>query len=131
MNIYSAGQIIFSTNVPQARAIGYYLPATASGLVQKDSNNIAQVQTAAIPKLTLTLQDKNGNKLDSVANVTSRYGLLMPGKLQENILNISGHKLTHTTFQAQGNIIIKDGTADIWLYPSLKAGTEEIIINVP
>lgn len=48
-----------------------------------------------------------------------------------NSLNISGHIVPQTTFQAQGNMMIKDGVADIRLYPSLKAGKEEIIINVP
>lgn len=131
LNVNYAGQVVFSTNIAQARTIGYHLPATASDLVKKDSNNIAQVQTAAIPKLTLVLQDKNGNKLDTVANVSSRYWLLMPGKLWSNTLNISGHTYNQTTFQAQGNIIITGGNADIRLYPSLKAGAEEIIINIP
>lgn len=130
-NVSYANQIVFSTNIPQARTIGYHLPATASDLVKTGTDNIAQVQTAAIPKLSIELQDRNGNKLDSVANIVSRYGLLMPWKLQQNMLDISGHKLPQTIFQAQGDIIITDGMADIWLYPSLQAGTEEIIINIP
>jgi len=35
------------------------------------------------------------------------------------------------SFQAQGDILIRDGIADIWLYPTMKAGAEEIVINVP
>jgi len=73
LNVSYANQIIFSTNISQSRAIGYHLPATANDLVSTGTNNIAQVQEAAIPKISLTLQDRNGNKLDSVANVSSRY----------------------------------------------------------
>jgi len=131
LNVSYANQIVFSTNIAQSRTIDYNLPATANDLVSTGTNNVVQVQTAAIPKISLTLQDRNGNKLDSVANVSSRYGLLMPGKIQVNELDISGNIIPQTTFQAQGNIMITDGVADIRLYPSLKAGKEEIIINVP
>jgi hypothetical protein len=79
----------------------------------------------------LILQDKNGNKLDSVLNITSKNGILTPGTIQPSTLDISGVNKTQYVFHAQNDFLIKDGRLDITLYPTTKAGSEELDISVP
>jgi len=132
LNISYLHQLVYSTNVNSVnRAMGYTLPNSNSDLVQEDVNNIAQIQETALPQISLLLQDRNGNKLDSVLTISSKNNLLTPGVVQDTTLQLSGTTQTQKTFQKQSNFLIKDGVANITFYPTLKAGREEMILNVP
>lgn len=131
LNISYAGQIISSSAIKKNKSIGYHLPATATGIVFTDADNITQIQANAIPKISLRLQDKNGNMLDSVANITSKNWLITPGKIRQQDIDVGGGKKTQTIFQAQSDILIQGGIADIRLYPSMQAGTEELLVQMP
>jgi hypothetical protein len=54
------------------------LPKDESDIQYIDTESIAQIHSGTIPKFTITVQDKNGNKLDTVANIVSKEGLLSP-----------------------------------------------------
>jgi hypothetical protein len=107
------------------------LPAAQTDLVKKDANNIAQVQEAAIPKISIALKDKNNNALDNVLTVTSKNNLLTPGYIQERAIELSGQNKVQRVFQPQSNVMVSDGKADIRLYPTLKAGKEELVLQMP
>lgn len=107
------------------------MPASQSEILKKDANGIAQVQEASLIKITVNLKDKNGNLLDNVLNITSKNNILTPGKIQERKIELSGHTYIQKLFQAQNTIFVTDGKAEIWLSPTLKAGQEELILQMP
>jgi hypothetical protein len=53
-------QLIYSSNANTIRrTMGYNLPNNNNDLVQEDVHNIAQLQPAALPQISLVLQDRN------------------------------------------------------------------------
>ncbi len=51
--------------------ISFDLPKDESGIQYIDQNGVAQIKPENIPSLMITIKDKNGNTLESVANVVS------------------------------------------------------------
>jgi hypothetical protein len=131
LNINYLNQIVYSTNTPVSKTMGYILPNSDTAFLKADADGITQVQFNNLPSLSLILQDSHGNKLDSILNITTRNGILIPGTVQQTTLDISGTNKTQYIFQAQNDFLIKDGVLNITLYPTTKAGKEELIINVP
>jgi hypothetical protein len=63
--------------------------------------------------------------LDAIAHITSTYGLVSPGTIATNEVS------QQSTFQAQENVAISNGTHDVYFYPNFKAGTDNIHIEIP
>lgn len=117
--------VLYKTDVPQINQpkITFNLPKDESAIQYKDNEGIAQIVPVNIPSITITVKDKNGNLLNTVANINSKQGILIPGI-------IKGIQ-TPFTFSQANDFIIKDGKIDIALYPSFKAGDDELTINMP
>ncbi|MEI7562328.1 MAG: hypothetical protein WCJ39_01010 [bacterium] len=114
-----------TTNTKDNKTIQYQLPKDETILIKVDSNAIPQIQTNVLPKITIQLKDKNGNRLDSAIHVFSKNGLLTPGNIQTNA------KSHQNTFQAQEDGVIINGEYTIYLYPNFKAGKDELHIQIP
>ena len=69
-NIFSSLQDVSSLQ-KKSNEITYTLPNSEDNLVKLDNDGIAQIQENALVKLHLQLRDKNGNKLESIAHITS------------------------------------------------------------
>ena len=47
------------------------LPKDESDIQYMDADDIAQIDSGAIPKFIITVEDKNTNKLTTIANIVS------------------------------------------------------------
>ena len=56
---------------------------------------------------------------------------MQPGIVRENTFIKNNSAKTQTAFIKSNNFIIQDGELNIALYPSFKAGTDTITINIP
>lgn len=52
--------------------ITFDLPKDESGIQYVDTNGIVQINPNTIPKISIKVEDKNGNKLETVANIISK-----------------------------------------------------------
>jgi hypothetical protein len=52
--------------------ITFDLPKDESDIQYTDTNDIPQVNSDTIPRITIIVKDKNGNILDTVANIVSK-----------------------------------------------------------
>jgi hypothetical protein len=120
---YNNQGILSQDKKPQT--ITYRLPDNETILIKTDAKGIPQIQKDQLPKINIQLQDKNGNTLDSIARITSKYGLVTPGTVK------TSEQSKQNTFQAQETALIQDGTYDLYLYPNFKVGNDELYIEVP
>jgi len=115
LTINQWNQIIYKSNQTPT-TISYTLPSDQSEIISSGQ----KVNETRISKISLTLQDNNWNKLDSVANITTQKGLLIPWSI------------TNKKFSRNWNFIIKDWKLEnIYLYPNFQAGNDILIINIP
>jgi hypothetical protein len=125
VTIKQGNTIMFQTNgrTTNQQQIVFNLPNNESDIQFTDSGGIAQIHPEAIPSIQISVQDPHGNTIDTVANITSSKGILLPGTTQKNENIFS--------FKKGNDFIVQDGKLDIALYPSFKAGDDTIIIHMP
>ncbi len=99
--------------------ITFDLPKDESEIHYQESNGNTHINTKNLPSFTITVKDKNGNTLDTVANITASKWLLLPWKV------------TSTKFSPTSDFIIRDGKINITLYPNFKAGNDTVTIKIP
>ncbi|MEI6774304.1 MAG: hypothetical protein WCL18_05990 [bacterium] len=58
--------------------INFTLPKDESDIQYQDIDGIPQIRTENVPSLVITVKDKDGKPLDTVANVVSKQGILLP-----------------------------------------------------
>lgn len=125
--------VLYQTNTQQniQPKITFNLPKDETAIQYQDTDGIAQIRPEDIPSLVITVKDKNGNILDTVANITSTRGLLAPGTVQEKSVIQNNSSKKQILFNQANDFIVKDGRLDIALYPTFKAGNDIITINIP
>ncbi|MFA5747781.1 MAG: hypothetical protein WC872_01575, partial [Candidatus Absconditabacterales bacterium] len=129
LKINDGNQVIYNNG--QTNKIEINLPPTEKDIESTDSNGIKQINIRKIKKITLTLQDINGNKLDSVANIATQNNLLTIGNIKTLDIISGTNTFKQNVFIPNSNYIISDGKLDIYLYPNFKAGEDNILINIP
>ncbi|MEI8009086.1 MAG: hypothetical protein WCI00_07050 [bacterium] len=72
--------MLYQTNITQTREpkINFTLPKDETAIQYPDADGIPQIKPENIPSLVITVKDKSGNELDTVANITSKQGILIP-----------------------------------------------------
>lgn len=72
--------ILYKTNTPQLiqPSISYTLLKDEADIQYMDEDGIAQIKPENIPSLVISITDKNKSILNTVANITSKNGLLSP-----------------------------------------------------
>lgn len=95
--------ILYQTNgrTDNKQNIYFNLPNNESDIQFTDNDGIAQIHPETIPSIQISVQDPNGNTIDTVANITSSKGILLPGNTQKNGNIFSFRKIS--------DIIIQDG----------------------
>ena len=124
VTIKQGTSILYRTDtvIPDGKYLQLNLPKNESDIQFIDSGGIAQIHPEAIPSIEISVQDPNGNTIDTIANIANSKGLLLPGATQNNNGKFSFHR---------ANDFIINGTKEIAFYPSFKAGEETITINIP
>lgn len=125
IRISANNQEIGGSSNKQNAIIKYNLPDNETTLIKTDAKGIPQIQKETLPKISIELKDKNGNKLDSIIRITSKQWLVTPGMIQTDTVS------KQSKFQAQENAVITNGAFEIYLYPNFKVGTDEVSIDVP
>ena len=111
--------------------ITFTLPKNDSDIQYQDLDGIQQLKPENIPSLVITVQDNSGKPLDTVANITSNQGLLLPWTTKQKTITKNNSSKTQKTFVQSNNFVTTNGILDIALYPSFKAGNDTITINIP
>lgn len=112
------------------------LPATDEYLY-KDDFNLTQSNLDTIPKITLKLVDKDGEKIniESISQITSKNGLILPGNIETRSVTKTQNNMTfdvtQNRFKSDSNHIIKSGEAIVYLMPNFKAGKDILYISMP
>lgn len=72
--------VLYQTNNKQniQPKITFNLPKNESDIQYQDADGIPQIKPENIPSLVITVKDKNGKVLDTIANITSKQGMLIP-----------------------------------------------------
>lgn len=125
--------VLYQTNTIQKLQpkINFKLPKDISAIQYVDTDGIPQIKPENIASLTITVKDKNGKPLDTVANIVNKQWLLLPGTIQEKPIQKNNSTKKQFTFIPANNFIITNGKLDITLYPNFKAGNDTITINIP
>ena len=125
--------VLYQTNITQAREpkINFTLPKDETAIQYSDTDGIPQIKPENIPSLVITVKDKNGNALDTVANITSKQGILIPWSIKEKSITNNNITKKQAYFTQTNNFVITSGQLNITLYPSFKAGNDTITINIP
>lgn len=125
--------VLYKTDTPQSiqPKINFTLPKDETAIQYQDEYGIAQIKPENIPSLVITVKDKNGNPLDTVANVVSKQGLVLPWIVKEKSIVQNNSTKKQITFSQANDFVITSGRLDITLYPNFKAGNDTITINIP
>lgn len=125
--------VLYQTNTKQTSQpqIRFTLPKDESDIQYQDTNGIAQIKPENIPSITITVKDKEGKSLDTVANVVSKQGILIPWTIKERAITTNNSTKTQISFVQSNNFVITSGKLNITLYPNFKAGNDTITINIP
>jgi len=80
VTVLQNNKVLYQTNIKQITQpkITFNLPKDETDIQYQDADSIAQIIPENIPSLVITVKDKNGNILNTVANITSKQGLLQP-----------------------------------------------------
>lgn len=116
------------TNIPN---ITFTLPKEETSIQYADENGIKQIVPENIPSINIIIKTQDNKNLETVANITSKQGLLMPWKIKERTITKNGITKTQFSFANASNFIVETGRLDITLYPNFKAGSDIITINIP
>ncbi|MCX6825442.1 MAG: VCBS repeat-containing protein [candidate division SR1 bacterium] len=133
VNVLNKNVVIYTSNTPKntPQQLTFNLPKDETDIQYQDENGISEIKPENIPSLVITIKDKNGNRLDTVANITSKEGFLSPGTTKDKTITKNGITKKQTLFSPGNDFIIKDGQLNISLYPNFKAGNDAITINIP
>jgi hypothetical protein len=58
--------------------IAFTLPKDETDIQYQDDDAIPQIKPENIPSLVISVKDKNGRLLDTVANIVSKEGIIIP-----------------------------------------------------
>lgn len=111
--------------------ITFTLPKNESDIQYQDADDIVQIKPENIPSLIVSLVDKKGNKLDTVANITSKQGMLIPWIIKEKSIIKNNSTKKQIAFVQSNDFLVTSGKLQVTLYPSFKAGNDTITINIP
>jgi len=72
--------VLYQSNTTQTLQpnINFTLPRDESDIQYIDSGGVPQIKPENIPSIHITVKDRNGNILNTVANIVSKQGLLIP-----------------------------------------------------
>ncbi len=111
--------------------VTYNLPKYETDVQYKDADGYLQVNPQNIPSLVITVKDKSGKPLDTVVNIVSKQGIVLPGTVTQKTMARGATTKTITTFRKGSDFIVSWGKLSITLYPSFKAGSDIIAISIP
>ena len=111
--------------------ITFTLPKDEEQVHYRDENGILQIVPENIPSIRIRVEDPNGHKLDTVANVTTVQGIVKIGSVKENTIKRGNASFAQIAFSKANDFIIEDGLLDITLYPTFKAGDDTLVIQIP
>lgn len=132
ITVLQNGTILYqNTTQTNASKITFDLPKNETDIKYQDSDGFLQLKPENIPSLKITVKDEKGNPLDTIANITSKEGLLIPWTVKEKYVIRKNSTKKQTIFSKTNDFIITSGIINIALYPSFKAGNDTITINIP
>lgn len=137
VTIHQENQQLYKTKTNQEEIIStggnitFKLPKNATQIQYQDEHDVLQIVPENLPSFTITVVDPNGHKLDTVANITTKKGILTIGKVVENKVAKENTTYNQTVFSKANDFLIEDGELNVTLYPTFKAGEDTLIIQIP
>lgn len=102
------GVVLYQSTAPNAApsTITYNLPKYETDVQYKDADGYLQINPQNIPSLVLTVKDLSGKPMDTVANIVSKQGMLIPGTVKIKSITKGGATKTITTFRKNSDFVI-------------------------
>ncbi|MEI7557828.1 MAG: hypothetical protein WCJ45_03165 [bacterium] len=86
--------------------VTYNLPKYETDVQYKDADGYLQVNPQNIPSLVITVKDKSGKPLDTVVNIVSKQGIVLPGTVTQKTMARGATTKTITTFRKGSDFIV-------------------------
>jgi len=113
------------------KPVWFNLPSDAWALIYTDKNNIKQLNSGQLMKLTISLETNDWKALHSWVSVSSKNWLLKPGVIVSLPIVISKDKtVQQVKFKKWNNFFIRDGKLDLYFYPKFVSGEDEITVSI-
>jgi len=131
MSVYFSWKI-----VDEEHGISLKLPYTSTSYYKYiDSFGIEQVNLDNLPKISISLKEENGDRLNAWISVLSSYGLVVPWEITSSVVTIQQNGLplpiNKYKFSSNSTFWIQDGQLDVYFYPGFDLGVDELVIAIP
>ena len=110
--------------------IDYTLPSTLSELQTTDLRGITSPNPNSLLRLDLSLTAPDRTPLFGFINFKTASQLLFPGEMIPTEFVTASGSFTASTFTPRDGVMMRGSSILVYLYPSLKAGTETLTFRL-